>query len=414
MTPKSRHPRNYLDSLHRLEGLIGAFLEHLAEERGYSQHTLRAYRGDLERFLTATMASEHVPGLAVAVVKDGALAWTKGFGYADVEAGVAMTADTVLNVASISKTFTNAAVLQLWEEGRIALDDDVSRHLPFRLVHPRHPETAITFRQLLTHTAAIADGTAYDESYACGDPAVSLGDWIAGYLVAGGRYYDATESFHDWEPGTHYEYSNVGFGLLGYLVEHISGEPFADFTRRRIFEPLGMAETSWYLAEIAPERHAVSYVYKPAGARLETPLFRRFGMTVEDDGFAALCGYSFYNYPDGLVRTSVTQLARFLLAHMGDGSYDGGRILRPETVAAIWKEEATRQRLGVEGIQGLTWSGRQDPSLGLLWGHSGGDPGVATHMYFRPETGVGVIVFANTGVALGPVSRRIFEVAESL
>ena len=135
-----------------------------------------------------------------------------------------MTADTVLNVASISKTFTNAAVLQLWEDGRIDLDDDVNRYLPFRLVHPRHPGTAITFRHLLTHTASIGDGEAYDSSYACGDPAVSLGDWIEGYLVAGGKYYDAEESFLDAEPGETYSYSNVGFGLLGFLVEHISGD----------------------------------------------------------------------------------------------------------------------------------------------------------------------------------------------
>lgn len=369
---------------------------------------------DLRSFLTERMESEHIPGLAVAVVKDGGVAWTAGLGFADVNAGVPMTVDTVMNVASVSKTVTNAAVLELWEDGRIDLDDDVNRYLPFRLVHPRHPEAAITFRQLLTHTSSIADGAAYDESYACGDPAVSLGDWLAGYLVEGGRFFDAGENFHEWEPGAHYEYSNVGFGLLGYLVERISGEPFSDFTRRRIFEPLGMEETSWYLAGIEAKRSAVPYIYKEAGTRLQNRLFKRFGMAMEKDGFAALCGYSFYNYPDGLLHTSVAQLTRFLLAHMGDGSYGGGRILRAETVAAIWSEEAKRERLGVEGIQGLTWSGREVSGLGLLWGHSGGDPGVSTHMYFQPETGTGVLVFANTGVALGPITRRIFESAADL
>lgn len=111
---------------------------------------------------------------------------------------------------------TNAAVLQLFEHGKIELDDDVSQHLPF-------PDVPITVRQLLTHTAGIEDGDAYNASHACGDPAVSLADWIRAYLQPGGRFYSAEQNFLPTGPGEAHTYSNLGFGLLGYLVEVVSG-----------------------------------------------------------------------------------------------------------------------------------------------------------------------------------------------
>lgn len=378
----------------------------------------------VERLITDTMADDHIAGMAVAIVKDGGIVYSKGFGFADVEAQTPMTTDTVLNIASISKTFTNAAVLQLEEAGKIGLDDDVNQYLPFRLVHPKHPTKTITFRHLLTHTASIEDGPAYGNSYTCGDPTLSLGDWIEGYLKMDGAHY-AEANFHDYEPGAEYSYSNVGFGLLGYLVERIASEPFGDYCQKNIFAPLGMDETSWYLADFEAGRHATPHAYLKAGASLTEPLVDRpkargFGDVLTEDGFVPLCLYSFPNYPDGLIRTSVHQLARFLLAHMeggmidSGGGVDSGRILAAETVDEILTKQIRRSRLGEEGIQGLTWSGQQRDGLGLVWGHSGGDPGVSTHMYFVPEDDIGVIVFANTAAALGPITQRLFEVAHAI
>jgi CubicO group peptidase (beta-lactamase class C family) len=119
----------------------------------------------LEQAITQQMEELHVPGVAVAIVDREGVVFSAGYGWADLDNRVPMTPDTVTNIASISKTFTNAAVLQLVEQGRLGLDDEVGRHLPFPVRHPAYPEVPITVRQLLPHTSGIEDGEAYDESW---------------------------------------------------------------------------------------------------------------------------------------------------------------------------------------------------------------------------------------------------------
>jgi len=319
-----------------------------------------------------------------------------------------MSPDTVTNVASISKTVTNAAVLQLVEQGRLGLDDDVSLHLPFPVRNPQFPEGPITVRQLLTHTSGIEDGDAYDASYACGDPAVPLADWIRGYLVPGGEFYSAAQNFLPTAPGEAYSYSNVGFGLLGYLVEVVSGMPFAEYIDKNLFESLGMTESGFYLTEFEPGRQAVPYARIEAGDTLDNALFGdRNGETITEAGFIPFCRYSFYNLPDGLVRTSVSQLARFLVAHMRGGEVDGQRILSESTVAEILSPQLDPGLTADEEfVQGLTWSQARS-TAGELWGHNGADPGIRSHMQFNPESGRGVIVFANRAARITPIFERL-------
>ena len=152
-----------------------------------------------------------------------------------------MTTESILNIGSVSKLVTSTAALLLWEKGKIDLDGDVSQYLPFSVEHPSGGGP-ITVRQLLTHTSGLQDGEYYDDSYACGDPVVSLEKWLRGYLVEGGPYYDEG-NFLEQAPGTTFEYSNVGYGLLGLIVQQVSGQNFTTFTRENIFEPLGMGST---------------------------------------------------------------------------------------------------------------------------------------------------------------------------
>ena len=359
------------------------------------------------------MEELHVPGVAVAIVDRGGVAFSAGYGWADLENRIPMTPDTVTNIASISKTFTNAAVLQLVEQGQLGLDDDVSQLLPFPVRHPEYPEVSITVRQLLTHTSGIEDGDAYDESYACGDPTVSLADWIRGYLVPGGEFYSAAQNFLPTAPGEAYSYSNVGFGLAGYLVEVASGMPFAEYVESNLFEPLGMTESGFYLSEFESGRQAVPYAWIDAGDALDNVLFgNRNGEKASEAGFIPFCPYSFYNIPDGLVRTSVDQLARFLVAHIRGGELDGRRILTESTVAEIFSPQLdpslTRED---ESVRGLTWS-RTESGIGELWGHNGADPGIRSHMQFQPESGRGVVVFANRATIVTPIFERLLaEVA---
>lgn len=192
------------------------------------------------------------------------LVWAEGHGWADVKRKIPMTPKTIMSIASVSKTFTATAVMQLWERGLVDLDADVSRYLHYE-VNPKHPSVAITARRLLNHRSSIRDGQSFwDENFTCGDPAVALDDWLEGYLKPGGAYYDANDNFHDWAPGMLKQdqpdgYSNVAYALLGHLVERVTGTPYADYCAEHIFVPLGMKSTGWYLHDVDLDRHAVPY-----------------------------------------------------------------------------------------------------------------------------------------------------------
>lgn len=353
---------------------------------------------DLEQALESARAEGHAAGMAAGLVRDGELVWSGGFGSADLERDLPMTAATVMNIASISKTVTATAVMQLWEEGRFGLDDDVRTIVPWELKHPEHPRVAITLRQLLTHTSSITDGAVYDASYACGDPKVSLAEWVQGYFEEGGAFYDREQNFFSKPPESRRIYSNVGFGLLGYLVEVVAGQPFEDFCEERIFTPLGMSSTAWHLARIDRSQHAIPYEYGEAGDAVE--LVTAEGskrITVEADGYVPMCLYSFPNYPDGLVRTSVEDFARFLSAYLNGGVYDGNRILKAETVELMLSDQTpeSMERKGTSK-QGLAWHTFSVRAAGTMWGHSGGDPGVATLALTDRKRNFATMVFCNT------------------
>jgi CubicO group peptidase (beta-lactamase class C family) len=371
---------------------------------------------ELDGFIEAEMQAQKIPGLAACIVKSGKIVWSKGYGWSNIKRRVAMDPEsTIQNIGSISKTVTATATMQLWEKGKFDLDDDINQYLPFPVRNPSHPDRLISFRSLLTHRSSIADSPAYGSSYACGDPGIDLATWIKAYFTVDGRYYIKEKNFHPWKPGEKYEYSNVGFGLLGFLVERLSGEPFDVFTKRSIFDPLGMKASGWMLSGIRRESHAVPYVPVIDGqVNEDVEAYKKFGILggeVESDalksGYQPLCLYSFPNYPDGSLRTGVNQLARFLIAYINQGVYGGVRILEADTVRLM----LTRQHT-TPGYQGLCWvtlprEGRPH------WFHNGSDPGIRTNMSFRPSDGVGAIVFINrSDIELNKFNDRLFREAD--
>jgi CubicO group peptidase (beta-lactamase class C family) len=383
-------------------------------------HPILAREQSLDEFILEKMKAGNAPGLAACIVKKDRLVWSRGFGWADIENKVPMTDKTIQNIGSISKTITATAVMQLWEKGKFKLDDDVNEYLPFRVRNPHFPDEPITVRELLTHKSSIKDGPAYEKSYACGDPTISLKDWIKGYLVPGGKYYSEEGNFHTWKPGTveipkgPRAYSNVGFGLLGYLVEVISGKDFAQYCQKNIFTPVGMKNTGWYLADVNVANHAIPYTFisepfKLAEGRTFESFLPRYGKDTPSPKTGehfAHCLYSFPNYPDGLIRTSVRELSQFLRAYINDGVYKNKRILKKETVRTMLSSE----HFG----RGLCWYESKLKSGDAAWGHGGGDPGIATLMLFRPQDGVGVVIFSNCdnpGKSYGEILERLFEEA---
>ncbi len=202
--------------------------------------------------------------------------------------------------------------------------------------------------------------------------------------LPGGRFHNAGETYHGWAPGERHSYNNVAFGLLGYIVEVLSGEPFADYCKNHIFSPLRMNETSWYLADIDTSKHAIPYAWvEDAESRAPTwggESLGVIGAPPERDGYAANCLYNHPNYPDGFLRTSVRQLALYMTAYLRGGD----PILKPESVDTIL-------RVHHGDVWGLCWFMRNIDGR-PFWGHDGGDPGVNTIMELNRDEGVGAII----------------------
>jgi len=371
---------------------------------------------NLDAYIQAKMERDRIPGVVAAIIKDRELVWSKGYGWADIDRGVPMTPETLQNIGSISKTFVGTAVMQLKETGALRLEDDVNNHLGFSVRNPRHPEVPITFLNLMTHRSSIADGSAYVRGYGCGDSPISLGEWVPGYLVPGGTFFDAAENFHPWAPGERYDYNNVAFGLLAYLVEMISGISFGDYCRTRIFAPLGMYDTSWYLRDIDTTRHAIPYSHV-SGGEIRGPEWGGSVLGVISDhdeppvsnGYVANCLYNHPNFPDGFLRSSIHQLARYQIAYLNGGSLGGDRILSEASVGEMLTPQVAGAGDENKG-QGLVWYSHELSNGERIWRHSGGDPGVSTLFDFQPSSGHGVIVFANTwGAELPELGAHLFE-----
>ncbi|TIO12704.1 MAG: beta-lactamase family protein [Mesorhizobium sp.] len=363
-----------------------------------TQCTANQWSSSIDTLIEVKLKEFSIPGAAVGIVQDGRLVWAKGYGWADVKRKIPMTPKTIMNIASISKTFTATTVMQLWERGLVDLDADISRYLHYEVVNPKHPSVAITARRLLNHRSSIRDGQFYwDENFTCGDPAVALDDWLERYLKPGGAYYKANDNFHDWAPGMleQYQpdgYSNVAYALLGHLVERVTGMLYADYCAEHIFAPLGMKNTGWYLRDVDTDRHAVPYgkVTKEMLDKARqsfSSILPAPGLTIDELTPGTLmphCLYSFATYPDGLVRTSVEELALFLVRYLKSG---GKQLLKESTIDHMLSE--------IHDGRPLCWHKLILENGDVVWGHGGSDPGVRTYMGFREGDGTGTIIFFN-------------------
>jgi CubicO group peptidase (beta-lactamase class C family) len=261
---------------------------------------------------------------------------------------------------------------------------------------------------LLVHRSSIKDGPGYARSYGCGPSGLVLGEWLKSYLCASGDRFEADANFHTWKPGQGVipakprSYSNVGFGVLGYLVELVSGMPFPLYCDDHIFAPLGMHDTHWRLADVPAGRHAVPYSFVDAGFTTLpegwSPSDMLPASPVPPDwppppgSQFPHCAYEFATYPDGGLRTTAEDLGRFLTSYVNGGRFGQARILNEVTV----KEILADQRLEGNPGQGLGWSTLRAGSGRVLWGHGGSDPGVRAAMYIDPVLRIGIVILSNT------------------
>ncbi|HTJ37149.1 MAG TPA: serine hydrolase domain-containing protein [Dactylosporangium sp.] len=301
-----------------------------------------------------------VPGAVVSVVAGGERVFGKGYGLADVAHGVPMDAETsAMRVASISKLFTFTAVMQQVQAGRLDLGADVNTYLTAFKVPATYPRP-ITLLDLMDHTSGFEDRVTGIGARSAAD-VPPLGDVLAALMPARIR-----------PPGEISAYSNYGAALAGYIVAQVSGEPYDEYVRRHILEPLGMAHTS----ATEPPPFAVAHSYDTD----ETPP-REVPFT-----FDLLA-------PDGSISTSANDMAAFMLAHL---DHDGGELLSPATAALMHQRSfAADPRLGgyAHGFVDRTMNGHR------VLMHDGGWEAFGSVMILVPDCGLGLFASFNSTAA---------------
>ncbi|ANM30403.1 hypothetical protein ABI59_13710 [Acidobacteria bacterium Mor1] len=329
----------------------------------------------MDQAFTAALERRLAPGFAVALVgRDGAI-WTKGYGYADLAAGREVTPDTPFMLASVSKTFIAAALMSEREQGRLRLDQDINELLPFTVDNPRVKGERIEVRHVASHTSGIVDHEATLEgSYAPGDPQIEMDEWVGSYLAKGGSRYRRRGNFKKRMPGEVYVYSNIGAAVGALIVEQTSGMSYRELLRQRFFEPLGMANTAFNMSEFPPNTVAVPH-------------------DREGELFVAREHYGYPTYADGQLRSSVNDLSRYLAMMIGDGTFDGKRLLSPESIETIEAKIHPDRGEGSDTAQALYWHLRFDDRV---MGHSGGDYGVITFIFYDRRHGLGGVVLVNS------------------
>ena len=328
---------------------------------------------DLDRMIIEQMKQAGIPGLSAAVARRGHTVYAAGHGFADLEQSRHVTTETMFHIASITKTVTATAIVQLAGRGLLKLDEPVTPHLDFALAHPRFPDRPITFRQLLTHTSGISDVRYYEVDFRRrgADAVQTLGDFLRQYLAPGGRHFSPEGSFAA-APGAAWDYCNVGYGLLGYLAGRIGGDDMRLSSRERVFAPLGMRRTSWTLSDTPKALRAIPYEFE--GGR-----FKR----VEPVGFP--------DWPAGMIRSSAAELVRFVGAAANGGAPILAQDLQSEMLTMTRPAGLPSWLSG----QGLGW--QESPLNGApLINHWGGDPGVFSVAYLDPRNHTAAVILTNT------------------
>ena len=309
-------------------------------------------------------------GFALGVVRDGRLEFFFQRGVADLQSNTPITEDTVFRVASISKTFTAIAVMQLWGQGLIDLDAPANDYLrAFQLVPARAGWRPATVRHLLTHTAGLPEMVhpsralmyMFGESFKLGELVPTLTEYYRGGL----RLVS--------EPGATFRYTDHSFSTVGQIVEDVSGMPLDRYLREHVFEPLGMTGTDLLRSGRVESHLATGYKLGRSGPK-----------AVTDRQWLTAAASMVYSTP--------RDMARYIAALLGGGANEHGSILEPATQAMMFEPHYQTHPL-IPGI-GLAFD-RFNVGGHHVIGHEGILPGFTSQIFVAPEDGVGVMAFTN-------------------
>jgi CubicO group peptidase (beta-lactamase class C family) len=342
--------------------------------------------------------SNHFPGIAFGVVVDGKLVHTGNYGFTDIEKKIPVTSQSLYRVASMSKSFTAMAILKLRDEGKLNLDDPAYLYIPElkNVKYPTLDAPAITIRHLLTHGAGFPEDNPWgDRQLADNDK--DLMEFIGKQI-----------SFSN-PPGIAYEYSNLGFALLGKIVSKVSRMRYQDYIKKNIWEPLGMKTSTYEYGDVAPDELAHGYRWLNEKWNEEQLLH-----DTKDGSWGAM----------GAMISSIDEFANYMAFHLSawppSNAKDDGPIKRSSVreMHHPWRFNGLNLNYTYPGgrvcpivtayCYGLGWT--RDCEGRVYISHSGGLPGFGSQWRIMPDYGIGVVAFANrTYAPMSPINMQVLD-----
>jgi CubicO group peptidase (beta-lactamase class C family) len=368
-----------------------------ATKNEHSKEFLNAQKEMTEK-LTELSKTTCFNGFGIALANDKEILYQNGFGITNFETKQKYDENTVQNIASVSKTFIGLAILKAQELGKLKLDDPINDYLPFKVINPYHPDTPITIRHLTTHTSSINDTEGYltnaivlkdttnlanhlkiDISPTKFNPPsakISIEEFLINILDSNGKWY-VEEGFLENEPGAIFNYSNIGSTLAALVLEKATGTAYDEFTTTYILEPLQMNSSGWSFSAIDFSNCTHTFQNKT------TPYPY----------------YSLNTYPDGGMLTTSSDMSKYIFELM-KGYFGKGTILSKES----YKEYFTPQLKAENFIDRSTSEYSDEYNMGITmgfgstgnFGHTGGDPGLFSVIWFDKDSKVGRYFIVNT------------------
>ncbi len=359
--------------------LLVLFLPVTALAADYCECPDAATHAERQKNFDRVLYAYQTMGASIALVKDGRIIDTFQYGRANRQDNIPVDSETHFRIASVTKMVSAVGVLQMVEQGIMELDRDIGEYFWYPIRNPYYPDTPITLRQIMSHTATLKDDYHYEKA--------THGTIELLQHVLNGNY--TRMNYYPREPGSYESYSNFGGGMLGVFMEQLTGLQVDEYMSHNVFEPLGIS--AGYHTPCLPYDTKIARVYN-----VETTGMTLDPMSMDD------CHYDTdpdrtYVHTAGALLISAEGLAKIIIALAGDGSVDGVRLLAPETVAQM----RTRQ----DNIGSVTCDSGRGLNLNIisnslvrgrtLYGHQGKAYGMICAAYFDPTDQTGVVLLTN-------------------
>ncbi|MFX0183679.1 MAG: serine hydrolase domain-containing protein [Candidatus Hodarchaeota archaeon] len=390
-------------------------------KKSLQENNQLVFNSSLDEAIAQFMLEGHIPSLAASVVYKDKIIWSKGYGEHSDE-------NVAFMIGSITKTITATALLQLYERGMFELDEDVSKYLPFSLRNPNYPNTPITFRLLLSHQSSLQRGGELYRSYVYNDLNQKLGitnetlpafpAWLDDVILSP----EAQNTSKIWaiyfapgEKQARLAYSNLGYDLLGYLVERLSNQTIEEYFKSNIFNPLNMTNTYYTYQSYPSDKVAFPHEWIPDEVNVED-------YPTDDNKNHNLPIFNLDELGAGALRSTTIDLAHFLIAHMNNGKYQNNRILTKESINLMHDESQVYYGNRLHDSYGFGWINDKiftvqiegEHSTHFLQGHSGRVLGFNSLMFFNQDTKIGVILFLNQGFNYVPEFDNQWDIFDIL